>query len=244
MKVIDAFWEKRNLGVCCKEVTFDVGADIVLVDSIKDICKETDYIVAKVPTGRFDINESLTSQGFTFIECSINCYLQLKDAVLTPLQIRLNNALPYQEMNDSDIAQLFSEIKNGLFSTDRIILDSHFTKEQSANRYVNWITDELSKTSKIYKVTYKDDTIGFFTFKSVSDGIYYPFLAGLYPKYASSGLGFATLRKPIEEAIRREGKAISTYVSSNNLAVIKAHIQQGYTINNIQNVFVKHNNIK
>ena len=240
MKIIDAFWEKRNLGVSCTEIMIEKDDHVSCVDKISSTLEASDYLVVKVPIGRFDINESLTQNGFVFVEGSINFHLNVKDAILSPLQQRLNNVVTYSEMTESDLIQLFNEIGAGMFKTDRILLDSCFTEKQAATRYVNWIKDEIGKAAQVYKIVYKEDSIGFFAFKKVGDDVYYPFLAGLYEKFANSGLGFATLRKPIEEAIKRNGKAISTYVSTNNHSVLRAHTQQGFSINELQYVFVKH----
>ncbi len=241
MKIVEAFWEKRNLGVSCKEIVLEQSDSVVDLDVLATLSLSTEYLVVKVPTTRFDINVSLSSLGFAFVEGSVNVVLQLKDAILSPLQQRLNAAIAYSEMSVEDIECLNVELQNGLYATDRVLLDSHFTPEQAAHRYVNWIDDELKRTSQVYKITYKNDTIGFFTFKMMSDGVCYPFLGGLYQNFASSGLGFATLRKPIEEAISRGCRMISTYVSTNNPAVLRAHMQQGFSIREMQYVFVKHN---
>ena len=241
MKLIDAFWEKRNLGVNCMEVSLNKDDQVSQLEEISDLLDTSEYIVLKVPVARFDINEYLSRRGFVFIEGNLNFMLNIKDAVLTPLQQRLNNVIEYTEMNDYDLSQLYVEIEKGLFKTDRIILDSNFTEKQATLRYINWIKDEIAKTTQAYKIIYKKDTIGFFTFKEMPENVYYPFLAGLYEKYSNSGLGFTTLRKPIEETIKRNGKIISTYASTNNTYVIRAHIQQGFYINNMNYVYVKHN---
>jgi|SRR5690554_374242 len=239
MKIINAFWEKRNLGVSTVEMVIDSK------DPLETVLKEiesikAEYIVIKVPVSRFDINKMLIDKNFNYIEGSCNFVLNLSEAKLSPFQERLNKTIYYSPMNSDETVILFEEIRKGLFKTDRIYLDDFFTKEKASERYVKWIEDELSRTTEIFKITLKEETIGFFSFKQTDEITYYPFLAGLYEKYAQSGLGFVTLRKPIEEAIKRGGKKISTYASTNNLPVIKAHIQQGFNINEILYVFVKH----
>ena len=242
MKIIDAYWEKRNLGVDCKEIVIEDTDKVEVLSEIKSILESVAYLVVKVPTQRFDIYKELTSFGFAYIESSINFRIKVKEAVLLPLQHRLNQVVSYAEMDSNDRKQLFAELDKGLFDTDRIALDTNFSGKQAATRYKNWITDDLSRGTQLYKITYKDDVIGFFTFKEIGAGIYYPFLAGLYEKYNTSGLGFSIIRKPTEEAIKRGGNVISTYVSSNNMSVVRTHLQQGFIIQDIKNVFVKHNN--
>lgn len=243
MKIIDAYWEKRNLDLTCIEITIDEGDSVVQLEEIAKLLDETEYVIVKVPVGQFKINEYLTKKGFVFVEGSVNFHLNVKDAVLTSLQQRINSSIFYEEMNESDLKQLYSEIEKGMFKTDRILLDYHFSENQAAMRYINWIKDELAKNSQVYKIVYKADTIGFFTFKQLAENIYYPFLAGLYEKYSNSGLGFTTLRKPIEEVIKRNGKSISTYASTSNPYVVRAHTQQGFDISNINYVYIKHNKL-
>ncbi len=244
MKIIDAFWEQKNLGLTTTEILFEASDNTLDSKSFSEVCSSADYVVAKVPTGRFDLSSQLSEYGFVFIESSINFRLDVKNAFLTPLQRRLNEAVSYQEMDLEDIAELNRELEKGLFKTDRIVLDPFFSNSLAANRYKNWIADECKREATLYKILYKQNAIGFFTFKQMPNGTFYPFLAGLYENYSKSGLGFETLRKPIEEVINRGGGIISTYASSNNLPVIRAHEQQGFQIFEITNVFVKHNTKK
>jgi hypothetical protein len=241
MKIIDAFWEKRNLGVDCKEIVIEENDSVSSVSNIIASSESTEYLVMKVPTGRVDLYEILTVSGFTFVEGSIHLMLNLKESVLSPLQQRLNSSILYAEMEKDDLDELFNEIRNGVFKSDRIILDRHFSKVNASDRYINWISDEIARGSQAYKILYKGESIGFFTFKTLSDDTYYPFLAGLYEKFSSSGLGFTTIRKPIEEAVKRKGKFISTHVSTNNAPIVRVHIQQGFAIQEIQYIFVRHN---
>ncbi len=241
MKIIEATWEKQNLGVECKEVVFDLSDSLLELKNIEKLLLSTEYAVVKIPINRFDANTYLNQLGFSFIEGSINFQLKLSEARLLPLQERLNKAVSYSTMDALDLELLYREIKGGMFTTDRILLDNAFTNNQASQRYCNWIAEEVKRQTQVFKIVYKTDTIGFFTFKSISDGVFYPFLAGLYKKFENSGMGFATLRKPIDEAIKRGGAMISTYASTNNLPVIRAHTQQGFQINGIQYVFVKHN---
>ncbi|HAM99566.1 MAG TPA: hypothetical protein DCQ26_13235 [Marinilabiliales bacterium] len=241
MKIVEAVWEKRNLGVVCKEITFEAHDSLEDLSGIKALVEHTEYLVVKVPTLRYDLNQAIAAMGLSFIEVSIHFELMLKNALLSGLQTRLNNSITYAEMEVRDLELLFDEIRDGMFASDRILLDPAFTSEQAANRYIHWIQDEIQRGAQVYKILHKNQSVGFFTFKEIKEGIYYPFLAGMYKAFAASGLGFTTLRKPIDEAIRRGGQMISTYTSSNNLPVVRAHIQQGFSISGMYYVFIKHN---
>ena len=242
MKIIDAFWEKRNLGVDCKEIIIEKTDTLADLQQIKNFSKPNQYLVVKVPTGCFEINNFLSELGFTFIESLISLNLNVKDAILTPLQKRLNNEINYLEIEPSGLDKLYSEIKNGLFSSDRIVLDPKFTLEKSALRYLNWIKDEIKNESKVFNISYKGDEIGFFILKKINENTYYPFLSGLYKNYTNSGLGFAIVRKPIEEIQKKCGKIVYTNISTNNQQALKTAFQQGFNVINVQNIFIKHTN--
>ncbi len=239
MKIIDAFWEKRNLGVSCSEVEIENGDLVELVK--KELSTiDTQYTVLKVPSGRTDIILEITRGGYFFIEASLHLIHKLGDCHLNGIQERLAQKVDYQLMNEADIRVLFSEIASGMFNTDRISLDPYFSSEQSAKRYIGWISDELDKGTSVFKLIYKNETVGFFTFKDIGEGVYYPFLAGIYSNYAKAGIGFTTIYKPIFEALKKKGKMISTYVSTNNLNAMRMHEAIGFFCDKINYVFIKH----
>lgn len=55
MKIIDAVWEKRNLGVSCYEVLFDPEDTLEEIKSLRLKFEEREYLVFKIPTNRVDI---------------------------------------------------------------------------------------------------------------------------------------------------------------------------------------------
>lgn len=242
MKIIEATWELKNLGVNSVEIIVENDDSHFQILEVMSSSINFDYTVVKVPVSRFDIHKILSGYGFVFMEGSINFQLKIKDAYLNPIQQRLNHTIGYTQMGENDIIRLFDEISKGLFKSDRIILDDKFTSEQSANRYINWIKSELKLNSQVYKIEYKNQSIGFFILKELNESTFYPFLAGMYSDFLNSGLGFSVLRKPIEEVIKRNGNMISTYASTNNPSIIRTHIQQGFVIGETQYVFIKHKN--
>ena len=56
MKIIDAYWEKRNLGVSTKEVLVEEqDSAIDIKKALSAIEHDAEYLVFKVPIARFDI---------------------------------------------------------------------------------------------------------------------------------------------------------------------------------------------
>lgn len=240
MRTVDAIWEKRNLGVDCREFTVEDGD---AAGDVMDVLasKATQYMVVKTPVARTDVMFELCRRGYVFIECSIHATYDMREARLSPIERRLADAVEYCPMDVNDLDFLYEKIRGGLFKTDRISLDPYFTQTQSANRYVCWIGDEISRGADCYKMSYKGRPVGFFTIKSLGDGVYYPFLASMYYDREFFGLGFNITYKPICEILRRGGKLLSTYYSSNNYTALDVAAAMGLLFKRFHYVYVKHN---
>jgi hypothetical protein len=144
-------------------------------------------------------------------------------------------------MHERDLQELWSEIRDGMYDTDRVSLDPHFTREQASNRYIWWIQDEMARGSDVYKLIFKDQSIGYFTMKNLGDGVYYPFLAGMYRSHRTSGLGFTIAYKPLCEIAARGGTSVSTYISTNNDSAVRLHASLGFRFEEITYVYTRHN---
>jgi hypothetical protein len=241
MKVIDAYWEKRNLGVKTIEIEFEnseVISDFILkLEKIKD----AQYIVLKVPTGEFELYNELNKNGFYYIESSIQISLSIKDYLLPKKIQKINNLISYHLVDSSRIDSLCNEIRKGVFSTDRIALDNNFGKDISNKRYCNWINDEYrNNNNNIFEIRFGEKEIGFFGIKEKSNLTYEIFLGGIYLEMQNFGLGFSIITKSIEEIITRNGKQLITHVSSNNIPIIRLYTQLGFSPVEIKNVFIKH----
>lgn len=239
MKLIEATWEKRNLGVTCVEATVE-PADTAA--QIRSRLAETsaEYTVVKVAAGRSDIMFALADAGYAFIEASINVTWKVAPLALPGIQQRMADSTGHALMDEADKQMLWSELRKGIHDTDRVSLDPHFPKERAAERYVGWIQDEIARGTDVYKLTLKDQAIGYFTMKHLGDGVYYPFLGGMYESHRSSGLGFIVPYKPMCEVAARGGKAISTYISTNNDRAVRVHVSLGFTFGDTTYVYVKH----
>lgn len=241
MIIVDPHWEKRNLGVDCYEILVEEN------DTLEDFkynfeqISVRQYMVIKVPVARFDVMQELTNRGFVFIEGSVSLEHCLDDLKLNNLQKRINKSIAYNLMNDSDHKYVYSQIFEGIFNTDRINLDPFFTTQQAANRYVNWIGDEIKKGACLYNVVYDNQNIGFFILKEIGDGVYYPFLASLFNNHKYSSLGLFVILKILECCLNNKAKLIKTSVSTNNLPALKIHSSLGFQIENITYTYIKHN---
>lgn len=239
MRVIDAFWEKRNLGKTTTEIIVDECDDAKFVEqAINEI--DSEYIVIKVPAGKIDVMWKLEDLGFKYIETAIHVENDLKHLELDGILKRIDDGIKYEKMNDKEIQQMFCEIRKGIFNTDRVYLDPFFSEDIASNRYILWISDEIEKGTEIYKYIYNNQVVGFFSFKMIDEGIFYPFLAGIYKDYQSSPLGMVYLYKPLLEAKKRDAKCVSTYISTNNANAVRMHVRFGFTFKEMVNVYVRH----
>jgi hypothetical protein len=241
MKIIDAYWEKRNLGV--ESVEFEIESsdgNEVIDDTLRN---EKQYNVVKVPAGRAKAIYGLTEKGYIFIECAISLQYDLSNFSNTPLsevQKRMMDSISFSAMSKSDLETLFSQIRSGLFETDRICIDPFFTKQQAAERYINWIEDSIAKDAIVNKLIYKNESIGFFVNREIRECVYYPFLSGMYQDHKRSGLGLSAIYMPLKNSKMSGGRSVSTVVSTNNVAVLKMHFLLGFFVRSVNYVFIKH----
>ena len=239
MKIVDATWEKRNLGVTCLEATIEADDTVA---SIRNRLVELNaqYVVVKLPAGRADAMFCVSEMGFAFVEASIHVSWKVGSLELPGIQQRMADGTSHVLMDDADKQVLWSELRKGIHDTDRISIDPHFGKERAAERYVGWIQDEIARGTDVYKLTYKSEAIGYFTMKHLGDGVYYPFLGGMYDSHRSSGLGFLVAYKPMCEVAARGGRSISTHISTNNDRAVRMHVSLGFSFGQVTYVYVKH----
>jgi hypothetical protein len=241
MKIIDAVWEKRNLGVSAKEVSLDAGDTLADLEQLRGLGCE--YAVVRVPAGEIEKMFKLEDMGYRYIETQFGLKHNLKDIESScgDFTKRLMANLTYSPMNDEDKSELRRQLKLGMFTTDRIYADPGFTAEQSANRFVGWTTDEFARGAKAYKCMFEDKAVGFFLTRRQDNNVFYAILAGLYDGYKTSGLGLGVFLSNVIEAAKQGGSRIETSVSSNNLLSLKTHLMAGYHVVSLTNVYVKHN---
>lgn len=239
MRIVDAHWELRNLGVTTQEVEIESS------DKPEEIRKAilsltSDYQVVKAPSTNFEFYSLLSECGFSFVEAMIKVSYSLKTLSCPPLIKRFSNEITYNEMDDSEIGLMQEQIKAGIFKTDRVALDLRFSSAQAANRYIMWMNDELTRGSKLFTYKYKGQPVGFSCIKETSPDVYYPVLGGVYNSGKALPFGSVILYKQLEIARDLRGKDLYTYISSNNPAVVRIYSTLGYVFEDCNYVFIKH----
>ena len=239
MKIVDAIWEKRNLGVDTVEITIeehDPETEVTAAINALD----AQYAVVRVPAVRADLIFPVQQKGFVFAEEMVHLVSDLSEISLAPVEKRLWDAVECQRMTDDDIAELRSEIRKGLFSTDRIYLDPAFSKELAAERYVNWIDDELARGGFLVKYVYKGRTAGFFSLRDTGNGDYTSALGGMFSDFRKGGLVTAISGKVPEFVKELGGRSVDAHVSTNNPVQIKNLLRNGYKLMSINHIFTRH----
>jgi hypothetical protein len=231
MKIIDAFWEKRNLGIESKEIILSNSDSLSDIESVlNSLLSARYYIVVKIPIRKPDFIRFLTEKGFYFVESLFEVSLHIPDFKLPESLKKFDEMLKYRKLTSrEDLERLSIEIKKGIFTTDRIALDPIFGIDISSVRYINWLKDELLKGSEIFEISFKENPIAFFTLKNISEGKYDNFLAGMYHNESNIGFGFSILSKPLIELKNRQAKYYITHISSNNLAVMRLYFYFGFS---------------
>lgn len=237
MRIVDAVWEERNLGVTSAEISIEKSDDPAFVEQqLSQI--HSQYSVVKLPSSMSAMLSVVQRCGFEFIEDMIHVEHDLRPVELPPVIKRLYDRTSYREMTEEDFAQLQDEIARGMFDSDRISSDSFFPEGAAARRYLNWTNDLRDQGALFYVITYGGQNSGFVVLKKQDDKTYYSVLGGGYEKFRRSGLGIIQKEPEITRALG--GKRLVTSVSSNNVGQLKALIMNGYRPYSIDHVLIRH----
>lgn len=241
MKIVDCIWELKNLDK--RTVEISVGKeDTFSRDIILQSISNYEYAVVKVPMDMPTFNIGLSEMGFVCIETQMNVGINLHDFDFSKVA-HLYSDTSYELINnDNDFTSVVSNLRPGMFSTDRISLDPQFGEDIACRRYINWLTSEYeSKRSQLIKVIYKNEHIGFMLIKIDGDTIDL-ILNGLYKQYQGKGLGILTPASPMMY-IKKNSLNIAqevTSISSNNIPVVKLYNRLNFQLLQQTYVFVKH----
>ena len=242
IKITEATWEKRNIGVSCLEVAVDKSdsADEV-INTLKHRTEQ--YIVVKLDAGNTETMLKLQDIGFKFVETMFETKNDPDKRSHVPEICRsFVNSADYHYASEEEKKTVLSEIKRGnIFTTDRIAIDPYFSKELAGQRYALWINDLLSSDKAEMIITeYSGENIGFIVMEN--KGKYYdPVISGLFEKYLSSGLGFVNNYCNNRYLMSKNAKRSYSHVSSNNFNNLKLALLFETEIRSLTYVFVKHN---
>ena len=247
MKCINAEWELRNLGVKTIELSIDKEDAELSADELLNIIEnyrqlyDAKYVVIKSDVKYPVISKYLQRANFFLIENQVGLRCSRKDALDALNKYRqICEGVSYRSASEDDIQLIFSEIENGIFTTDRVALDSYFGKEIANRRYLLWTKDEISRGSFIHLALYENKPFAFFLDKAVNEKTLHGLLGGLFNSAKLKNLGMMYMYSATLSFIDNGWKFSITDASSNNPQILKLQFMFGKQITTIKNVFVKH----
>ena len=247
MKIVDAVWEKRNLGKRTIELMLekndflhnpdDIFANI---ESLEEKF-QSEYTVVKVKTGNSHIGSRLTKGGFVFVETQINIQAMQYDIEIAMERYRplFRETCCREVSSKEDVTRIRSEIEKGIFKTDRIALDPCFGKRIANIRYSNWVENEMARDGHLYYVIVEGDEIGFCLSREKGN-IRYGLLTGVFENYSKHNYGSNLIYACLDEAIKKKFLIYHGAVSSNNSKILSLHESFGYRTKFMQEVYVRH----
>ena len=247
MKIIDAFWEKRNLGVDTLEIEIeDKDANMENKDIEEKISNCLDknkhqYYVLKFATGNNDMFRMAKLLDFQFAEVQFDVAIYKQKFITEDYSkiTRFNTLVVNEYKDDEHFDYIISKIGDGMFYTDRIALDPHFGIEISNRRYLNWVKD--LKGNDDYSISIfsnNDEKVGFSLNKNNGETCY-GLLGGLFSDYQTSAWGIFSHYSNIKKVFERYN-IFRTSLSSNNIRVIKLWQYFSSEILKMKYVYVKH----
>lgn len=241
MKIVDAYWEKRNLGVNCTEIEIEPSdKENDIIPSVLDA--QNEYTVVKVPNMAPNVLSKLQKLGFEYIESSFKLVKRLNEKPQLPnIYKRYEQYIEIDLASKNEVKHIIGDIASGnIFVTDRIAIDPYFSEKQAGKRYANWISDLMAKDScYICVAKYKGENMAFGIIESL-DNKSHAVLGGLFSNYSKSSMGFLNVYANTLYPFSIGDKSVHTHISSNNLPILKLHMLFGYSIESINYVLIKH----
>jgi len=242
MKIVDAQWEIRNIGLKTLEIIFEDGSEMLPIQQMDSY----QYIVSKVQSKEIKTIHLLEKNGFEFIESQLIISKFIKGIKFDPFLARIASGYKIIEVETLDqLNIILHNINIGLFDTDRIYLDPILGKEKSINRYKNWVTDIYNNKNnhKIFIISKikNDIDVGFISFKKKDKENCEIPLVGIFEEYKKMKIGFLTVYFPLLYALNNEFKFCHTAISLNNLNAVNLYSIFGYQIDKTFSVLRKIN---
>lgn len=222
MKVVNATWEKRNLGLKVCEITFQSG------DAKGDFSKILDeniydYYVARVPSTEIQLVHDLESIGFRYLENQMNIYFDTIE--IHRIDERWIGRFGDYTCNlctgGDEFDEIISRTRSGLFEKDRMSVDPLIDKSLPDKRVANWILDmQKQADNSIYIIRKSNEMVGFFILRKTAPLTSYVEMAAIFSEYRKRGLAFLLIYNILVMAAREGSKRILASLSTNNISTI------------------------
>jgi len=224
VKIINAFWEERNLGLKVCEIVFD-NNEIIDLDAISDLEKSYDYLIAKVPGDSVQLVHDLEVHGFRYLENQQVFYI-LSNELLNidkDWEQRFHNISCEIVSDKKDLDSICDQIKKGLYVKGRFSADPEIENSISDLRIVNWLNDLSRKENAfIYKLNRDKSIIGYFALEKINITHLNVVQAGIFNDFQNKGFSFLIPYNILKIAFKNKIKGIFASVSSNNMKMINS----------------------
>lgn len=237
MKIVDAQWEFRNIGVSCHEIyieSMDTESELTRLEAL-----QSDYLVVKLPVSKSSMIFPIQRLGYDFVELVYQARHKLVLPVLSKPLTRMLNSSFVIEASDELVKLVSDSIVSGMFSTDRVAMDSRFGSDLSAKRYREWLNDLIVSGASVFVLHWKGEPVGFYVIKhdgSTCEAL----LGGVFDNISHPSLGCLLNYFEIITARSLGCERLIGRFSSNNSPVFKINTMLGYEIHPEHYVFVRH----
>ncbi len=242
MIITDAFWEKRNLGCDVCEISCEADdTEESLTDELAKV--KTPYSVVKIPSEAVELLLTAQQLGYRLIETTTAIEGSMKKIAMPKMYQRFIDQIRMEYADEEMENKVLEEIRSGaIFETDRIAVDPHFSKRIAGERYYNWCKDAMEKGAKMGVAYYRDEPAAFniSILKEGSNGIWDGLIGGLFQEAFHTGLGFLVVYTETELCRLGGGRKCLGRVSSNNVPILRLHVDYGFDIRDVNYVLIKH----
>lgn len=232
MKIVEAVWEKRNLGMDAYEISL-TKKDLADVDNVLNFLRQQNfqncYVVIKLPVGNLKILHALEDEGYRFMETQFEMKDYFQPYEDDDIIKELKNSCVREVVPKTREAweEIISRITPGMFDTDRISLDQNFGPEVACKRYQNWCRDLFDNPDSYMWILKSNDDIVSFSVciynrqKEQDEGV----IGGVFENQKGNGFGLLQAVHQCDFV-----HPTRTTVSSNNLTVLKIYQKYGTII--------------
>lgn len=231
MKIVNAVWEKRNLGCDAYEISLDKKdlerSPESLLEELRAQNFSHAYVVLKMPVGNLKILHALEDEGFRFMETQL--YLRDHFAPLeTPEQIQKwmqGMERVTVEKTREAWGRVIERITPGMFKTDRISLDPLWGEDVACRRYKNWCWDLFGNPNSwmwLLKVDGKEISFGV-NVRDEKTGMEDGILGGVFSEYQGNGYG-------VFQILNTGCSKLKILISSNNSNILRIYQNYGMII--------------
>lgn len=243
MKITHAIWERDNLGTNAYEILLDPAdsPEALATEEKRLIAEGAQYLMVKTPVNCPNLLFGLPALGYTFVEMVFHVAIKREDYHMPALIARFDRGLSVAERREeTDLERIYGLIRQGIFRSDRVSIDPHFTPKKSGNRYARWLASMVAAGGKVYEMVQGAKPLGFFVICRVDEQTVDPVLMGLYDEQNDRGMGALLHKKTLDTCFGWDCAKLQSTIVSNNAKVLRVYVNAGATITDTLYTYVKH----